>query len=61
MNDVKKVLKEAIAKGWSLENGGKHFKLRHPCGALVIVSQSASDYRAALNIRGDLRRALRKK
>ena len=59
MNDVKKVLKQAVQEGWVKIYGNNHIKLRHPTGALVVVSASASDFRAAMNIRGDLRRALR--
>jgi len=60
MRDIKKLLKEAVAEGWSCEQTNRHYKLRHPSGALVVVSGSASDRRAILNVRADLRRALRR-
>lgn len=60
MNDVKKILKQATREGWITEHG-KHIKLRHLSGALVVVSRSVSDFRAARNIRSDLLRALKKK
>lgn len=59
MNDVKKLLQDAVADGWSREEGSKHIKLKHPSGAMVVVSRTASDCRAAANIKADLRRALR--
>lgn len=61
MNDVKKILLDAYRDGWVPVNGGKHIKLIHPTGARVIVARSASDRRAAMNIRADLRRALRRR
>jgi predicted RNA binding protein YcfA (HicA-like mRNA interferase family) len=59
MNDVTRLLKQAMQEGWTREEGRKHIKMRHPSGALVVVSRTASDRRAMLNIKADLRRALR--
>lgn len=61
MNDVDTLLREAYKMGWVRVMGGKHYKLVHPCGATVIISRTASDRRAMLNIRADLRRAMRQR
>lgn len=58
---LKELLKRVKADGWLVEKAKNgHYKLTHPCGGLVFVSLSPSDHRALLNIRGDIRREMRK-
>jgi predicted RNA binding protein YcfA (HicA-like mRNA interferase family) len=59
-HDLKQLLRQAEARGWSLQltNGG-HWRLRHPSGAVVVTSSSPSDGRALANLRAQLRRVER--
>lgn len=61
--DLKNMLDRECGKTpWTMEDRGKHKAIFiHGCNRreLVIVSRSPSDHRALLNIRGDVRRALR--
>jgi hypothetical protein len=61
MGFIKKILLDAYKEGWTPMKSKKHLKLKHPSGAVVAISRTPSDHRAALNIRGDLRRALRRR
>ena len=58
--DLMRLLQRAKEEGWNstLTNGG-HIKAQHVSGPIVIISGSASDWRALKNIECDLRRALR--
>lgn len=56
VNDVDTYLRELTRAGWSLERTGKHRVLRSPDGKSLVVSQTASDRRAMLNIRTQVRR-----
>ena len=59
MNDVKKLLRDARREGWKIEQGKKHLKLTKEGCRPVVCSVTASDHRAAMNIRSDLRRAMK--
>ena len=50
-------LEAAVARGWRIEFGNKHRKLRSPKGRFVVsIPCSPSDRRSALNFRRDIRR-----
>jgi len=57
LNEIKKLLRDARRDGWQIEQGSKHLKLTKEGCRPVSVSVTASDHRAAMNIRSDLRRA----
>lgn len=54
--DVSKVVRGALSRGWSYEQGRKHAKLTSPGGHLVSLSVSPSDCNAAHNVRRDVER-----
>jgi predicted RNA binding protein YcfA (HicA-like mRNA interferase family) len=58
--DASDVLRAAVARGWVLSTSrGGHLRLRHPSGALVIVSASPSCRHAAAALAADLARVER--
>jgi len=60
MKPLNKLLKKAAAEGWRQERTKKHIMLKHPCGAMVVVSLSASDHNAYRNMEADMKRELRR-
>lgn len=54
--DIRKVVEQYIAKGWILENGKHHAKLRAPTGHSVGVPLTPSCKRASLNLASQLRK-----
>lgn len=48
---------EALRRGWTLERGKKHVKLRSPEGRLVVLAHSCSDFQAVHQVRQNFRRA----
>jgi hypothetical protein len=61
-NDTKKKINELIrwlrGRGWTADQGRKHWKLRSPDGATVLsLPVTPSDYRTMHNVRRDFRRA----
>ncbi len=60
MNDIQFLIAQARLQGFTVERRGSgHFLLRPPtrAGPLILVSGSASDWRAVAKIRSQLRRA----
>jgi predicted RNA binding protein YcfA (HicA-like mRNA interferase family) len=59
-HDLKQLLRQAEARGWSLQptNGG-HWKLTHRSGTVVVTGSSPGDRRALANLRAMLRRVER--
>lgn len=54
--------KQLVAMGYAFDPASKnHLKYRHPCGAMVVVAQSASDPRSHKNCLSDARRELRQR
>ena len=54
--ELKKLVKELLRDGWSLESGKKHTKIRSPHGHLVTLSSSPGCPYAAINARKDVER-----
>ncbi len=54
--EVNAVLVEASKRGWVVETGGRHLKVRHPDYGLVTVSITTTCYHAPMNIKKDLER-----
>lgn len=55
--EARPYVRAAIEQGWTLEHGGKHFKLRSPTGQTVVMAGTPSDPNAYKAIQRDLRRA----
>ena len=53
--DLRKPVKLALERGWSLSQGRGHLKLCKE-EKLIIISVSLSDHRAVRNILGDMKR-----
>lgn len=50
------IVNAAVKTGkWSVENGGKHPKLRHVSGRIVVFARSTSDYLACKNLARDIK------
>lgn len=60
MKPLAKLLKKAQEEGWKSERTKRHIMLKHPSGATVTVSVSASDYNAFRNMQADMKRELRR-
>lgn len=54
--ELKKLVKELLRDGWSIESGTKHLKVRSPGGHLVSMSSSPSCGHAVTNARRDVER-----
>jgi predicted RNA binding protein YcfA (HicA-like mRNA interferase family) len=54
-SDVKKLCEK---HGFKLMRCKKHFVWKHPSGASLVTSKSASDYRALANIERNIKRLL---
>lgn len=54
--EIKRVVKAAERRGWTLVKGGKHDVLKHPSGRRVQVSQSPSDMHAHKSLRRAIER-----
>lgn len=54
--ELKKLVKELLREGWSMESGTKHLKFRSPGGHLLSLSSSPSCPFAATNARKDAER-----
>lgn len=50
------LLQEMVRKGWVIEAGRCHPKLRAPWGASIAIAGTPSCHRAALNLRTCIRR-----
>ncbi len=58
--EMKQLLKEAEGLGFEVSMTRKcHYKLMHKKG-IIIVSSTASDHRAFMNIRAEIRRVLKR-
>lgn len=58
--ETKKVVKAACARGWTLQQGGRHPVLLHPpSGRKVVMSASPSCPHAAKNTQKDVERVER--
>jgi predicted RNA binding protein YcfA (HicA-like mRNA interferase family) len=55
-NDIKKLRRQLLREGWSIERGGNHYKAYHPKGGFVVISVSPSCHHALRNIKGDINR-----
>ena len=54
---LKEVLSRAERDGWVIQlRRGGHYKLTHPCGAMVFTGSTPSDRRATKNLEGNIRR-----
>jgi predicted RNA binding protein YcfA (HicA-like mRNA interferase family) len=59
-HDLAKLLRQASACGWQVTRTRKsHWLLRHPSGAVVVMSSTPSDPRALRNMQAQLRRVER--
>lgn len=59
MSDSKamaKLVKELQQKGWEVWQGGKHYRARHPSGALLTISCTPRCPHAYRNALADIRR-----
>lgn len=54
--ELQKFLVELADKGWGIEKGRKHMKLRAPSGGTVFCSFTPSCPRAVMHIRKDCER-----
>ena len=52
--ELRKLLKEARAHGWSFTRGRKHIKGVHVSGKTATIAATPSDWAALQNIRKDL-------
>lgn len=53
--DIKKAVKEALKRGWTLESGKKHGRMRSPCGLhTILINGSPSDCHALENFKNDI-------
>ncbi len=58
--DIEREVRMLVDLGWVFLRGGKHGKLRTPCGQKnVIVPCTPGDHRSYKNFRGDIRRVQR--
>ncbi len=58
--DLRALVEGAVAQGWRIEMGGRHYKLHRPGGGRpLVLPVTPSDCRAVANSRADIRRALR--
>jgi hypothetical protein len=55
--DWRLLIARAQEAGWTLEQGGKHPKLRSPTGRMIPFPSTPSDHRGLANKRAELRRA----
>lgn len=55
-SDVKRLLKDLVRRGWTVEQGRKHYKCYHPAGGFITVSLTPSCHHALRNIEGDINR-----
>lgn len=56
---INKLIVDLVNHGWSFFWGSKHGRVRCPQGEVTLtVPSSPSDYRAFMNFRRDLRRAI---
>lgn len=46
----------AVSRGWLLQQGGKHRKLRSPGGVMLTIPTTPSDHRASRNFAAQMRR-----
>jgi hypothetical protein len=59
--DLDRLIKEAQQRGWKVDGGGaRHWRLKHPNGALIYCPASPSDWRGVRNFKADLKRAERR-
>ncbi len=53
---AKKEIQRVLKQGWTLEHGGKHYKLRRPInqggGLLIIGTSTSSGYAETLVVKG---------
>ena len=56
--EVRDLLRETQDRGWRFDGytGSCHVKIRHVSGRFVIISNTPSDYRSALNLQREMRR-----
>lgn len=56
--DLRAVVRDAIARGWSEpeKTGGGHLKMVHPSGQCVFFGSSPSEYRGTKNLLSSIRR-----
>jgi hypothetical protein len=58
MTDVRRLRRHLAAKGYDVEQGGKHLRVLRPNGTLIYtMSSSPSDGRFLMNVKTGLRRA----
>lgn len=56
----KELMKVVTGYGFTLTRARKHLIFDHPCGARLVTSSSASDFRSIRNVECDIRRVLKK-
>lgn len=56
--DVRDVVADLEAEGWTVVRHKRHIVLRHECGALLTVACSPSDVRALKNVKKNAERAI---
>lgn len=59
-SEMKKIIKEAIKRGWYLHRTGKHYMYKHEKGGAVTVSKSASTQGAFQAVKRDFKNEERK-
>lgn len=58
--DLDGIVRVLVRQGWTFSHGGKHGKLRTPCGkCFLTVPVSPSSRQVAKNFAGDVKRLLR--
>jgi hypothetical protein len=55
--DVRKIVSEAVNRGWTVEHGAKHSRLVSPDGkSKITINGSPSDYRVNMKLTSDIKR-----
>jgi hypothetical protein len=54
--DLNALLWRLVRRGWTLERGRKHLKLRAPNGRLLVAPSTPSDWRSLRNLEHQARR-----
>lgn len=57
--EIKRIVRAALRRGWTLTQGGKHNILIHPSGRKVPISMSPSCPHASKHVRADIERVER--